>query len=128
MGSSVCPSHYPVYRLFLAPRSPRWLASNDQWDEALGLLAFLRSAKGDINDTLVLAEYKEIEDQIHLERCQGSNSLQELFSKKMRSRVFLSMSIQVWSQLCGANVINYYIVYVLKSRGVANSMLLGLIP
>ncbi|KAK9490478.1 general substrate transporter [Lipomyces doorenjongii] len=84
--------------------------------------------EGDINDPLVLAEYKEIEDQIHLERCEGSNSLQELFSKKMRSRVFLSMSIQVWSQLCGANVINYYIVYVLKSGGVANSMLLGSIP
>ncbi|KAK9489128.1 general substrate transporter [Lipomyces doorenjongii] len=109
--------------LFWFPRSPRWLASKDRWDEALRVLAFLRSANNDVNEPLVLAEYKEIEDQISQEREEESNSYRELFSPKIRKRVLLSMAIQMWSQLTGMNVMMYYIVYILESAGIANSML-----
>ncbi|KAK9344088.1 general substrate transporter [Lipomyces starkeyi] len=109
--------------LFWFPRSPRWLASKDRWDEALRVLAFLRSANNDVNDPLVLAEYKEIEDQISQEREEESNSYRELFSRKIRKRVLLSMAVQMWSQLTGMNVMMYYIVYILESAGIANSML-----
>ncbi|KAK9376450.1 general substrate transporter [Lipomyces chichibuensis] len=109
--------------LFWFPRSPRWLASKDRWDEALRVLAFLRSAHNDVNAPLVLAEYKEIEDQISQEREEESNSYRELFSSKIRKRVLLSMAIQMWSQLTGINVMMYYIVYILESAGIANSML-----
>ncbi|KAK9311055.1 general substrate transporter [Lipomyces starkeyi] len=109
--------------LFWLPRSPRWLASKDRWDEVLRVLAFLRTATGDINDPLVLAEYREIEDQIRFEREQESNSFRELLSKKMRRRVFLAMAIQMWTQLSGGNVLNYYIVYVFQATGVSNPRL-----
>ncbi|KAK9326351.1 general substrate transporter [Lipomyces orientalis] len=117
------PAIFLIIGLFWLPRSPRWLASVDRWDEALRVLAFLRSAVGDINDPLVLAEYKEIEDQIRTEREESSNSFRELFSRKIRGRLFLSMAIQMWSQLSGMNVMMYYIVYVLKSAGVGNTTL-----
>ncbi|KAK9343557.1 hypothetical protein V1522DRAFT_438086 [Lipomyces starkeyi] len=90
--------------LFWLPRSPRWLASVNRWDEALRVLVFLRSAKGDINDPLVLAEYKEIEEQIRCEREENANSFREL-------------------QLSGMNVLIYYTVYVLQSAGIANARL-----
>ncbi|KAK9475975.1 general substrate transporter [Lipomyces japonicus] len=109
--------------LFWFPRSPRWLASKDRWDEALRVLAFLRTNNNDINDPLVLAEYKEIEDQIRFEREEEVSSLRELFSKKMRRRMFLGISVQTWSQLCGVNVLMYYIVYVLDSAGQTNTLL-----
>ncbi|KAK9481980.1 general substrate transporter [Lipomyces starkeyi] len=109
--------------LFWFPRSPRWLASKDCWDEALRVLAFLRSANNDVNDPLVLAEYKEIEDQISQEREEESNSYRELFSRKIRKRVLLSMAVQMWSQLTGMNVMMYYIVHILESAGIGNSML-----
>ncbi|KAK9351100.1 general substrate transporter [Lipomyces doorenjongii] len=109
--------------LFWFPRSPRWLASKDRWDEALRVLAFLRSANNDVNDPLVLAEYKEVEDQISQEREEESNSYRELFSRKIRKRVLLSMAVQMWSQLTGMNVMMYYIVYILESAGIANLML-----
>ncbi|KAK9342711.1 hypothetical protein V1522DRAFT_460729 [Lipomyces starkeyi] len=105
------PAIFLIIGLFWLPRSPRWLASVDRWDDALRVLAFLRSAVGDINDPLVLAEYKEIEDQIRTEREEHSNSYRELFSRKIRKRLFLSMAIQMWSQLSGMNVMMYYIVY-----------------
>ncbi|KAK9311085.1 general substrate transporter [Lipomyces starkeyi] len=109
--------------LFWFPRSPRWLASKDRWDEALLVIAFLRTANSDINNPLVLAEYKEIEDQIRYEREETSSSFYELYSRKMRKRVFLSVVIQVWSQLCGINVMNYYIIYIFESAGIGNSLL-----
>ncbi|KAK9372293.1 general substrate transporter [Lipomyces chichibuensis] len=109
--------------LFWFPRSPRWLASKDRWDEALKVLAFLRTTKNDINDPLVLAEYREIEDQIRFEREIDSSSLRELISKKMRKRVLLAMAIQMLGQLSGANMLNYYIVYVFQSAGVSNPKL-----
>ncbi|KAK9364910.1 general substrate transporter [Lipomyces kononenkoae] len=109
--------------LFWLPRSPRWLASKDRWDETLLVLAFLRTPNGDVNEPLVLAEYKEIEDQIRFEREEASNSYVELFSRKIRKRVVLSMAIQMWNQLTGMNVMTYYIFYILKSAGIANSML-----
>ncbi|KAK9243443.1 general substrate transporter [Lipomyces tetrasporus] len=107
--------------LFFLPFSPRWLASRDRWDEALRVLAFLRTTTTDINDPLVLAEYREIEDQLRSEREGASDSLRELFSKALRKRVFLAMVIQMWGQLTGANMLNYYIVYIFDAAGVPNS-------
>ncbi|KAK9353604.1 hypothetical protein V1523DRAFT_396351 [Lipomyces doorenjongii] len=86
---------------FCLPRTPRWLARQDRWDEVLQVLAFLRTPDCDINHPLVLAEYKEIEEQIRYEREQELNSYRELFGPKMRKRLFLGMAIQAWSQLGG---------------------------
>lgn len=46
------------------PRSPRWLAKKDRWEEALTTLASVRSG-GDTMNAEVLAEMQEIR-----ERCQ----------------------------------------------------------
>ncbi|KAK9327832.1 general substrate transporter [Lipomyces starkeyi] len=109
--------------LFWFPRSPRWLATKDRWDEVLRVLAFLRTPNCDINDPLVLAEYKEIEEQIHAEREEESASYRELFGKKMRKRLLLGMAIQAWSQLTGINLLLYFIVYILESAGISNILL-----
>ncbi|KAK9312316.1 general substrate transporter [Lipomyces starkeyi] len=111
--------------LFFFPYSPRWLASKDRWDEVLCVLAFLRTSNGNVNDPLVIAEYREIEDQVRCEREESSNSFYELFSQKIRKRLFLSMAIQMWSQLSGINLMMYYTVYVLKSAGIANARLVS---
>ncbi|KAK9319781.1 general substrate transporter [Lipomyces orientalis] len=104
--------------LFWMPRSPRWLASKDRWDNVLQVLAFLRTPNRDINDPLVLAEYKEIEEQIRFEREQNLNTYRELFCRKMRKRLFLGMAIQVWAQLTGVTQLLYYIVYILRAANL----------
>ncbi|KAJ8099018.1 general substrate transporter [Lipomyces tetrasporus] len=109
--------------LFWLPYSPRWLASKDRWDEVLTVLAFLRTVNNNVNDPLVLAEYKEIEDQIRFEREVRFQPIRELLSRKMRKRVFLGMAVQIWSQLTGMNVMMYYIVYILQSAGITSVLL-----
>lgn len=49
------------------PRSPRWLASKDRWEEAIEVLARLH-AHGDQLDPLVLAEIEEIREKIRYEQ------------------------------------------------------------
>ncbi|KAK9335451.1 general substrate transporter [Lipomyces starkeyi] len=109
--------------LFWFPYSPRWLASKDRWEEVLCVLAYLRTPNNDINNPHVLAEYKEIEDQIRFEREIRAQPIRELLSPKMRKRVFLGMAVQIWSQLTGMNVMMYYIVYILQSAGITSFML-----
>ncbi|KAK9489135.1 general substrate transporter [Lipomyces doorenjongii] len=113
--------------LFLFPYSPRWLARKDRWEEVLQVLAFLRTPNNNINNPLVLAEYKEIEDEIQVEREEISNSLRALYNslralytRKLRKRVFLAVAIHIWSQLSGINVAMYYIAYLIKSAGIAD--------
>lgn len=89
--------------LFFFPYSPRWLASKDRWDEALEVLARVLG-NGDRNHPKVLAQYQEIEDALRFEREEAISSFKALVAKGMFKRVFLGMSVQAWSQLCGMNI------------------------
>ena len=53
--------------MFFLPKSPRWLAAKDRWEEAIKVLANLHG-KGDVNHPKVLAEYQEIEEALRFER------------------------------------------------------------
>lgn len=89
--------------LFFFPYSPRWLASKDRWEEALQVLASLHG-NGDVNHPKVLATYQEIEEALRFEREQAVSSFKALVEPRMLKRVALGMSIQMWSQLCGMNI------------------------
>jgi hypothetical protein len=80
------------------PKSPRWLASKDRWDEAHEILAILH-AKGNKLDPLVVAELREIREQVELEATYGSTSWSELVKKRNIVRVHLCIFAHMWSQL-----------------------------
>ncbi|KAK9471252.1 general substrate transporter [Dipodascopsis tothii] len=122
-GVQIVPAVILLAALFFFPKSPRWLANKDHWDEALRVLAYLRTPNCDVDDPLVLAEFKEIEDQIRWERENSTNSYYELFRGRLLRRSVLALSIQMWSQFCGINVLLYYIVYVLEGAGVTNTLM-----
>jgi MFS family permease len=108
--------------MFFFPKSPRWLASKDRWEEALTVLAHLHGG-GDMNHPAVLAEYKEIEEALRFEREQAETSFGALMKPRIIKRVILGMSIQMWSQLCGMNIMMYYIVFIMRGAGIADELL-----
>ena len=77
-------------------------------------------AGGDIEHPKVLAEYQEIEEALRFEREEAKSSFRALIDKKMRGRVLLGMSIQMWSQLCGINIMMYYIVYIMEAANMGD--------
>ncbi|KAF2009761.1 general substrate transporter [Aaosphaeria arxii CBS 175.79] len=108
--------------MFFFPYSPRWLASKDRWEEAATVLAGLHGG-GDVNHPKVLAEYREIEDALRFEREEAVTSFKALAEPRILKRVLLGMSLQMWSQLCGMNIMMYYIVYIMKGAGIGDELL-----
>ncbi|UPX14444.1 high affinity glucose transporter [Ascochyta rabiei] len=121
-GIQAVPGAILFVGLFFFPRSPRWLASKDRWEEALTVLANLHGS-GDVNHPKVLAEYKEIEEALRFEREEAVTSFAALVKPRILKRVILGMSIQMWSQLCGMNIMMYYIVFIMRGAGIADELL-----
>lgn len=104
-GVQALPAALLIGGLFFFPESPRWLADQDRWEEALRVLADVHGG-GDLNHPKVLAEYQEIEEVIRFEREEAISSYAELTKPRILKRVILGMSIQMWSQLCGMNIMS----------------------
>jgi hypothetical protein len=85
------------------PYSPRWLASQDRWEEAITVLADLH-AGGNLKHPKVLAQYREIEEALRFEKECRAAGWAALMEAKMAKRVVIGVSIQSWSGLCGMNV------------------------
>lgn len=62
-GLQMVPAIALLLFLPMIPRSPRWLASQDRWEEATAILARLH-AKGDTLDRIVVAQVHEIREKI----------------------------------------------------------------
>ncbi|KAI1846250.1 hypothetical protein JX265_010626 [Neoarthrinium moseri] len=121
-GVQMVPAFVLLIGLFFFPYSPRWLASKDRWEEAIKVLANLHG-KGDVNHPKVLAEYQEIEDALRFEREEAVSSFKALIAPRIFKRVLLGMSVQMWSQLCGMNIMMYYIVYIMKGANIGDELL-----
>ncbi|CCD46006.1 similar to MFS sugar transporter [Botrytis cinerea T4] len=121
-GVQIVPAVILFFGMFFLPRSPRWLASKDRWEEAIKVIADLHGG-GDVNHPKVLAEYQEIEEALRFEREEAISSYKQLVAPRMIKRVVLGMSIQMWSQLCGMNIMMYYVVYIMQGANIANPLI-----
>lgn len=101
-GIQIVPAAILHIGLYFLPYSPRWLASQDRWEEAIRALANLHG-EGNINHPRVLAEYQEISEALQFQRDEALSSFGALTESRILRRVILGMSIQMWSQLCGVN-------------------------
>jgi MFS family permease len=102
--------------LFFFPESPRWLAKKSRWDETVFVLANLH-AKGDEKDEAVLAEMDEVREAVRIAAEAKSVGFIGLFGPKIWKRTVAGMSVQMWQQLLGGNVMLYYLVYIFNMAG-----------
>jgi len=106
-GTQFIPCVFLMLGLPFLPRSPRWLAKVGREDEAIQTLADIQ-AGGDREDPLVIAEWQEISTVLSVER-ESQKGWRKFFLKGMWKRTMAGVSVQMWQQLSGANVIVYYI-------------------
>ena len=102
-GVQIIPAAVLLGGMFFLPTSPRWLASQDRWDDSIRVLANLHGG-GDIDHPKVLAQYQEIEEALTLERVAAKSDWVALTEPRMLRRVLLGISVQMWSQLTGINI------------------------
>lgn len=89
--------------LIVLPHSPRLFTTNDLLGSALGMVADLH-AKGDVHQPEVIAQCREMAEEIRIEREKNVSASCTLLRKPLARRLFLGMSIQAWSQLSGINI------------------------
>lgn len=91
--------------LFVLPESPRWLAKQDRWEEALEVLVLVHG-KGDQNSPFVHQEMEEIREVVEFDRHNSDVTYLELFKPHMLNRTVIGIFTQIWSQLTGMNVMS----------------------
>ncbi|KFZ20350.1 hypothetical protein V502_03221 [Pseudogymnoascus sp. VKM F-4520 (FW-2644)] len=103
------------------PESPRWLISKGRNEEARAMLATYH-ASGDANAALVIFELAEIESFIALERqSKHSTSYLDMFrTKGNRHRLFISVTLGIFSQWSGNGVVSYYLSLILRTVGITS--------
>ncbi|KIJ93702.1 hypothetical protein K443DRAFT_12665 [Laccaria amethystina LaAM-08-1] len=106
-GLQMIPAIILSLGMLFFPESPRFLLDTGRDEKALQVLADLHGG-GDKTNELVVLEYEEIKQQCSTSALKPGNP----------RRVMLGMSIQMWSQLSGMNVMMYYIVYVFQGAGL----------
>ncbi|KFY29291.1 hypothetical protein V491_00113 [Pseudogymnoascus sp. VKM F-3775] len=103
---------------FWLPYSPRWLLENERDEEAYTVLKRLHGDIGN-DESFLQAEFAQMRDQIRFEKSITVSSTKELFAKpNNRKRIVLAILIQVFTQLSGINVINYYQTDLYKGLGI----------
>ncbi|EIN03883.1 general substrate transporter [Punctularia strigosozonata HHB-11173 SS5] len=126
LGIQLVPAIPLAIFILLLPESPRYLAMKGRDDDALQILARLH-AHGDTSDPFVVAEHREILDQIALEKLETRNAWHQLFFIPSNfRRLFLGVAIQFSVQMTGVSVIQYYSPTIFASIGIDTSTTLGL--
>jgi sugar porter (SP) family MFS transporter len=121
-GLQMIPAFILLVGMTWLPHSPRWLASKDRWEEAITVLADLH-AGGNLKHPKVLAQYREIEEVLRFEKECRAAGWAAILESKMAKRVALGMSVQLWSELCGMNVMMYYILYIMEGANIGSPLL-----
>lgn len=93
-GLQMIPAIMLFFGLLILPESPRWLAKNGRWQEALATLALVHS-HGNENDVFVQREMKEIRDEVEFYAKNADVTWKELVKPGMLNRVHIGVFTQV---------------------------------
>ncbi|KAL2812203.1 general substrate transporter [Aspergillus granulosus] len=117
-GVQAVPGLVLLVALLFFPESPRWLAGQERWEESLDVLAMLHG-NGDRSDPVVQVEFEEVKEAARIAHEAKDISILALFAPGMWKRTLCGVSVQVWQQLLGGNVMMYYVIYLFQMAGMS---------
>uniref|UniRef100_A0A060SYD6 ARAD1A15246p n=1 Tax=Blastobotrys adeninivorans TaxID=409370 RepID=A0A060SYD6_BLAAD len=122
-GLQIVPGLVLCAGMLFLPESPRWLAAKDRWEEAVEIIVQIQG-KGDMENPNVLTELAEIKEAVRIDHASKGITVFDLFKKDSLNRTLVGMWGQIWQQLCGMNVMMYYIVYIFQMAGFSGNTVL----
>ncbi|CAO1636529.1 unnamed protein product [Parajaminaea phylloscopi] len=105
--------------IFLLPESPRWLVAAGRDEDALKSLARLH-ARGDVQDTFVLAQLAEIQATVSAAKQQEASWMRFVTDKQAFRKVLLGITIQFSVQMTGVSAIQYYSPQIFATMGFSS--------
>ncbi|KEF54062.1 uncharacterized protein A1O9_09857 [Exophiala aquamarina CBS 119918] len=100
---------------FYLPETPRWLAKSGYMTEYLQTVADLHS-NGDTQVEHVQQVYLEIQEAVIYETALGKSTWTEIFTR-YRKRTMVGITVQMFAQLNGINIISFYLPSTLAAAG-----------
>ncbi|KAL2891254.1 Lactose permease [Ceratocystis lukuohia] len=98
--------------------SPRWLVAQGRDDEARAILA-KNHAGGNLDSPLVAFEMREIQSTIRAEAASGGARWADLWATKgNRHRLWITVTLGIFTQWVGNGVVSYYLSLVLETVGI----------
>ncbi|KAK7202732.1 general substrate transporter [Myxozyma melibiosi] len=116
-GIQMVPGALLLATLFFFPESPRWLASNDRWEEATTIIRHVQGSNGAEDTPEVHLELQELKEAVRIDQLSKELGYRDLFKKGSRLRTFVGVTAQIWQQMTGMNVMMYYVVYTFEMAG-----------
>jgi MFS transporter, SP family, arabinose:H+ symporter len=107
LGVTAIPAALFFMLLFGVPRSPRWLAKKGRIEEARKVLQLVGEQESE-------RQLQEIVESIRIEQQQAGEAL---FSRKHLFPIFLGVSVALFNQLSGINVVLYYLNDIFGQAG-----------
>ena len=109
LGVSGVPAILFLLALFVIPRSPRWLLTQGQNEEALKVLQL----------TGVDDPRREMNGIIEAIREEGTGPSDAITARKYRLPVFIAITVGMFSQLTGINAVLYYLNDIFTLAGAS---------
>lgn len=110
-GSGVIPSVIFILLLFTVPESPRWLARQKNYSEALSILNRIHGNEKGAHELETIKQ--SLTDTTPF-------SLSDLKDVKLKKPLIIGILLAVFSQITGINAIMYYAPEIFKSMGAGS--------
>ncbi|KAL4945158.1 hypothetical protein BDV06DRAFT_47857 [Aspergillus oleicola] len=120
LAFQVIPAIILLIGLFFLPESPRHLVEKEKYEEALKVLRKLHY--DGTNEDWINKEFTEIKATIQAENAVTVPGWAIMFKvPQYRTRLLHGVFVQVFTQMTGINVINYYQTIMYESLGITGS-------
>ncbi|PSN65012.1 general substrate transporter [Corynespora cassiicola Philippines] len=119
--------------ILFSPESPRYLAGRGDWEGSRMALARLRGMKEDPDNSLVLDDFKEMQESIAEQRKAGEGGWVECFTgqpsgiPRLVYRTIIGICIHFLQQWTGVNYFFYYGATIFESAGIQDPIQVQLI-
>lgn len=110
LGLEAVPAILYFLGLFLVPRSPRWLAMQGRFDEAISIMSKYS------NPDQAVSEIEKIKASMNENDEKGS--VKDLFNKSMRLVITIGIVVGVLQQITGINSVFFYAPMIFEQSGI----------
>ncbi|WP_302849287.1 sugar porter family MFS transporter [Polaribacter sejongensis] len=115
LGLEAVPAIFYYLGLNLVPKSPRWLMTQNEKEEALTIM------KKVVSEEEAVLQMNAVEQNIHEDKNKVKSKVSDLFKKSMRKVIIIGIIVGVFQQIVGINAVLFYAPMIFEQTGIGTN-------